>query len=707
MTDSLQEYTAEQSGDRQILRPFFSTGVDTSDTTLPRMLNIGYNSHGKPPPNVKKLVEAIRDDNESQGKFLLQSLHADDLNSDYYGAPPLVSVAASGKQELLVDLVRAGACNWVGNGSTALYASCVNGHTECVRLLLQMGANPQLKGTVDGYDQFILHDTIKKGPFECVKLLITALPEATAKLFVNERNWTGDWEPVLGEVTGYPLYYAFRSGKAASMKLLIDYGADFQLAFPGKDEKDLMCIAARAGYLDIVRFFIERGVDSKACYKDGPKTALDLARITRQQDVIDFLQSLDVPTDDTIVFKDRSKEAVEVLATSFSSIPMHFTPKSGFSSLDECFHALLPEHSNLPLREGTLLHYLASHATKETPDIGAYIEKLITMGADIQVKNSKGSTPYMIAETCSLRYCSDRQREQRNRIVSLLTTPEEQEALLNDDQLVFSKKVSQTLLREIEHCYGRQKLLDELKKNSLNLVYDKEIQAKLAREIKEGSCINHLLPGSLSHLSTEDLLELSEEISQGETEIGFITDESEKKEAVCLQFMTQLDIRIGTETVNQNMYLFKNVSDVSVFEAWLKESPKSLQFLKESGFTPCEKKCRLQLDEHLPWDSDPLEICKKLLKEQIGITEEAVSEENRCSDSITFRDHHEYSVTDKSSYPVQHRIIQKKRLAITHLNSQRFRLDPQYQSHFPHFTLQKKADGLLCVTEFYLTHAWY
>ncbi len=267
----------------------------------------GY-SHRIPTPEaripsgaIEKLNETITKGTEEEVNELLRSLSSLDLNSD------------SMAQKQINDCI----CN-------ALYTASVNGHMESVLILLENNASPLRQLEEHRYKKFILHDTIKKGHYDCAMLLIQPLSADEAKDFVNQRDGSHN----------YPLYYAFSAGNLDLMQFLIRYGADLRVAFPKVPEKNLMRAAAGLGHLDITKFFITRGVDPKEKFPDG-LTALDQAKISGQKEVIEYLQKEGVPTDDTAVVRERSKLAFDILVSSFSPMVSNFSVLYGFSSPDE------------------------------------------------------------------------------------------------------------------------------------------------------------------------------------------------------------------------------------------------------------------------------------------------------------------------------------------------------------------------------------
>ena len=186
-------------------------------------------------------------------------------------------------------------------GWTALTLACVFDHVNIVELLLNAGANPNVKFGNEGQTALIL--VIKKGYFEIAKLLL--LKGADPNIIDINQNTALHYSIVNGyqnitvlllENNANPnvsdcehvtlLMLASKIGCYDIVKLLLDREADTNLS----DDDGCTCImyASHYGYKDIVKLYIDHNVDLSATNKMD-QTTLTLACITGHVDVVELL----------------------------------------------------------------------------------------------------------------------------------------------------------------------------------------------------------------------------------------------------------------------------------------------------------------------------------------------------------------------------------------------------------------------------------
>ncbi|CAH1245005.1 TNK2 [Branchiostoma lanceolatum] len=136
---------------------------------------------GNPPPSEARRygpdtllhLSAAEGDVMSVQAILGHSLCPDINARNSIGRAPLHEAAFLGHDEVVMDLMRAGAhvkCR-DGNGATALQLACAGNRTNTCRILIQQaGAEPQDQCTTTGYVP--LHEAAARGHVECVKLLL-------------------------------------------------------------------------------------------------------------------------------------------------------------------------------------------------------------------------------------------------------------------------------------------------------------------------------------------------------------------------------------------------------------------------------------------------------------------------------------------------------------------------------------------------------
>ena len=84
-------------------------------------------------------------------------------------------------------------------GSQALTAACLKGQTEILKLLLERGADPYLRGN---FGQLAIHRAAENGQTECIRILLEFVGPSAAQQMVH-----------LGDGMGQqPLHFAAEEG---------------------------------------------------------------------------------------------------------------------------------------------------------------------------------------------------------------------------------------------------------------------------------------------------------------------------------------------------------------------------------------------------------------------------------------------------------------------------------------------------------------
>ena len=139
-----------------------------------------------------KLDKAVSENDVDAVKRLLSQ--GADVNRSPFAFPPLATAASHGRTELAKMLIAAGAkVNAIESlsGGTALFWAAFNGHAEAVKLLLEKGADPNLK-TKDGTTP-LLATALVKAPYRLSEADSIAIAELLLKKGgkVNEPNSMG------------------------------------------------------------------------------------------------------------------------------------------------------------------------------------------------------------------------------------------------------------------------------------------------------------------------------------------------------------------------------------------------------------------------------------------------------------------------------------------------------------------------------------
>lgn len=164
-------------------------------------------------------------------------------------------------------------------GRTPLHLAALNGHKDAVLLLIEKGAEVNLKSLPE--QRTALHFAAWKGHTDVVRLLL----EKGAKIDALESD---------GET---PLYYAAASGDLACVKLLVEKGARVK----GEESKIgttplTYSVTRNGGNAGIIEFLISKGADVLKKSKNG-WTLLHDATWGSKSDVVQLLVEKGIPVD--------------------------------------------------------------------------------------------------------------------------------------------------------------------------------------------------------------------------------------------------------------------------------------------------------------------------------------------------------------------------------------------------------------------------
>ncbi|XP_023236163.1 serine/threonine-protein phosphatase 6 regulatory ankyrin repeat subunit B-like [Centruroides sculpturatus] len=187
----------------------------------------------------------------------------------------LVDAAANGDYFQVLSLLNAGIpINAAEYNKSLFYASknyrtplqiaASNGHAECVKLLIDRGADLNAK---DRFDATAVHLAADCGHHNCLKLLLDAGAECcTPTKYSKKGCYTAS--PYPGGTT--PLHLAAAHSYVECVKELIQYGADYNAV----DERGRtsLYIAAEAGYADCVLTLLRNAVGKDILSLPGLET---------------------------------------------------------------------------------------------------------------------------------------------------------------------------------------------------------------------------------------------------------------------------------------------------------------------------------------------------------------------------------------------------------------------------------------------------
>ena len=248
------------------------------------------------------------------------------------------------------------------DGKTALHESCIYSQSECVRLLLGAGADP---------------NSLKRG------------------------DWT-------------PLMLACTRDSLDTIRLLVKAGG--RLDIENKDGWNAFMIACRHGDVAILKYLLEAEPNSWQCVSRNGRTPLHTTAINDQSNALEFLLeqswiAIDVqdvcgvsplmdacrlPATDCLIRLLGHGGSTDILDKS-GRTPLHIAAQSGSVA---CIRALLSRtklkvNSKASSNGFTPLHYAMREGHAEA------VSALVSEGASTAIRDSFGRTPTELAELCS------------------------------------------------------------------------------------------------------------------------------------------------------------------------------------------------------------------------------------------------------------------------------------------------------------------
>ncbi|KAK5106681.1 hypothetical protein LTS08_000802 [Lithohypha guttulata] len=189
-------------------------------------------------------------------------------------------------------------CRYIGptRYNTALVAAASNGHLEVVSLLLDHGADIELKGN---HELAALIAAARNGKLECVKLLMSR----------------GANVNVVGGLGGTALSMAARDGHTEIVKVLLAAGANIN------DGSFALAGAVQGGHYEVAKLLIDNGADANASGKYYRNhTPLCAAIVSRKPAIVELLLSAGASIDVQI---DPYKNGLNMKDPHMSSSSFH------------------------------------------------------------------------------------------------------------------------------------------------------------------------------------------------------------------------------------------------------------------------------------------------------------------------------------------------------------------------------------------------
>lgn len=288
--------------------------------------------------------------------------------------------------------------------ATPLHAAANNGHLDVVKLLLERGADPNMKNDVEdtalqlaafnGQFSIVVQLINEHADLEAYnKFRLTPLHRATVNghddvvnyiirrgVNINARD-VNDWTP---------LHWAARDRQMMVVKALVDHGADVNIQ--SKLGWTPLTLAFKCGSIEIVTFLLQNGATLQPTYSS--LTPLHIAADSGSLDLVKLI--IEIGAD---------KDAQD----SNGGTPLHYAAYQ--RSLDVV--ELLLEHGarfKANVEGWTPLHFAAEKAQL------TMTARLLERGADINARTKGGRTPLHIA----IQKKDEANEQQRLKVVKLL-----------------------------------------------------------------------------------------------------------------------------------------------------------------------------------------------------------------------------------------------------------------------------------------------
>ncbi|XP_015790056.1 ankyrin repeat and KH domain-containing protein 1 isoform X2 [Tetranychus urticae] len=279
------------------------------------------------------------------------------------------------------------------NHDTALTLACAGGHEELVELLIKRGANiehrdkkgftPLMLAATAGHagvcELLLSHSADIESQSERTKDTALSLACSSGRYEVVELLLEKGSNKEHRNVSDYtPLSLAASGGYVNIIKLLLSHGAEINSRTGSKLGISPLMLAAMNGHTGTVKLLLDMGSDINAQIETNRNTALTLACFQGRKEVVDLLL-------------DR-KANVEHRA------------KTGLTPLMEAASGGYVEVGRILLDKGADVNAPPVPSSRDTAltisaDKGHYrfVELLLQRGAQVDVKNKKGSSPLWLA----------------------------------------------------------------------------------------------------------------------------------------------------------------------------------------------------------------------------------------------------------------------------------------------------------------------
>jgi len=318
-------------------------------------------------------------------KDLLESGANANAARRYNGETALMLAARNGKPEVVKLLIDHGArvdATEGIRGQNALMWAADAGKPEALEVLLQAGATPNV-ASKSGFTPLIFASA--KGSRDAVAALMSAGAD------INQPNHAGM----------NPLLAAVALGKREVVELLVEKGADLSFRDPGGNTA--LHIAAENGNLDLVKLFLEKKLDANARTGTPVYAAPNAAsqNITRPPGAAQTPLLLAAKGGYIQVMRTLIEAGADPTAEASDGTTLLLAAASG-AKLEAVKYAYTLDRN---VKAQTDYHRTVLHLALQgfNPTAAPVVEFLAGVGAELDTPDDGGDTPWDIAHLCSAR----------------------------------------------------------------------------------------------------------------------------------------------------------------------------------------------------------------------------------------------------------------------------------------------------------------
>lgn len=365
-------------------------------------------------------IESLYTCNQEDTKKIIVQLKAEgrlsEINSCYFRChTPLQGAVISEDLEKVKVLVEEGKAKdyLVEHGKakdcimSALTIAASRGNADIVRYLLSQGAQVITPFYQNGYKIFIIPELIKSycsesqedQEVEAEKIKRRENQLQCLALILSYSKNLKSLHTQISELHDCPVEIACNHGRHDLMELLVNFGFEWPPLTQEDTREKIFINAVQKGHLESVRWFVDNYNMNINLHQNGIPL-LHMAKAFRKEDIVNYLLSCGAnPEALTSEGQDYQTYAnLKISVRAAQALAHFFRSMAGFKefiNFNECYSCLMKHDINrvIDKKGNTLLHFAAKYPRHEYV-YEKIIPALLSKGADLTARNTKGKTPY-------------------------------------------------------------------------------------------------------------------------------------------------------------------------------------------------------------------------------------------------------------------------------------------------------------------------